>query len=65
LDAAPDPVAERAALEARQAHGRLVSADEVAGAVAYLVSPLSGSTAGTSITVDGGMLALRLRPLQA
>ncbi len=62
MDAAPDPVAERAALNARQPHGRLVSADEVAGAVAYLASPLSGSTTGTSIAVDGGMQALRLRP---
>lgn len=62
LEAAPDPAVERAALEARQPHGRLVTADEVAGAVAYLASPLSGSTTGTSIAVDGGMQALRLRP---
>jgi NAD(P)-dependent dehydrogenase (short-subunit alcohol dehydrogenase family) len=62
LDSAPDPAAERAALEARQPHGRLVSADEVAGAIAYLASPLSGSTAGTILAVDGGMYGLRLRP---
>ncbi len=62
LDSAPDPAAERAALEARQPHGRLVSADEVAGAVLYLVSPRSGSTTGTYIDVDGGMSSLRLRP---
>jgi NAD(P)-dependent dehydrogenase (short-subunit alcohol dehydrogenase family) len=62
LDSAPDPAAERAALEARQPHGRLVSADEVAGAIAYLASPLSGSTAGTILAVDGGMHGLRLRP---
>lgn len=62
LDSAADPVAERAALEARQPHGRLVAADEVAGAVAYLASPRSGSTTGTSIAVDGGMQELRLRP---
>lgn len=65
LDAAADPAAERAALDARQPHGRLVSADEVAGAVAYLASPLSGSTAGTSLAVDGGMQGLRLRPAAA
>ncbi len=59
-----DPVAERAALEARQPHGRLVAADEVAGAVAYLASPGSGSTTGTSIAVDGGMQELRPRPVQ-
>ncbi|HEY2041777.1 MAG TPA: SDR family oxidoreductase [Jatrophihabitans sp.] len=62
LASAPDPAAERAALEARQPHGRLVSADEVAGAIAYLASPSSGSTTGTSIAVDGGMDGLRLRP---
>jgi NAD(P)-dependent dehydrogenase (short-subunit alcohol dehydrogenase family) len=62
LEASPDPAAERAALSARQPHGRLVAADEVAGAVAYLASPLSGSTSGTSLAVDGGMQGLRLRP---
>lgn len=62
LSKADDPTAERAALEARQPHGRLISPDEVAGAVAYLASPLSGSTTGTSIAVDGGMQELRLRP---
>jgi NAD(P)-dependent dehydrogenase (short-subunit alcohol dehydrogenase family) len=62
LESAEDPAAERAALNARQPHGRLVTADEVAGAVAYLASPLSGSTTGTSVAVDGGMQELRLRP---
>ena len=62
LAKAANPEAERAALEARQPHGRLVSADEVAGAVAYLASPGSGSTTGTSVAVDGGMQELRLRP---
>ena len=61
LDSADDPAAERAALNARQPHGRLVAADEVAGAVLYLVSPASGSTTGTFIEVDGGMAQLRLR----
>ena len=51
-----------AALEARQPHGRLVSADEVADAVAYLASPRSGSTTGIALAVDGGMQELRLRP---
>ncbi|WP_405962679.1 SDR family oxidoreductase [Streptomyces sp. NBC_00723] len=63
LDAADDPAAERAALEARQPSGRLVGADEVAGAIAYLASPLSGATTGTSLAVDGGMQGLRLRPV--
>jgi NAD(P)-dependent dehydrogenase (short-subunit alcohol dehydrogenase family) len=62
LDRADDPVAERAALEARQPSGRLVTADEVAAAVLYLASPTSGATTGTSLAVDGGMAGLRLRP---
>jgi len=61
LEAADDPSAERAALEARQPHGRLVSADEVAAAIAYLASPSAGSTTGTWLAVDGGMDRLRLR----
>jgi NAD(P)-dependent dehydrogenase (short-subunit alcohol dehydrogenase family) len=62
LDAAPDPAAERAALEARQPMGRMVSAEEVAEAIAYLASPVAGSTTGTALAVDGGMQGLRLRP---
>jgi NAD(P)-dependent dehydrogenase (short-subunit alcohol dehydrogenase family) len=62
LAAADDPDAERAALEARQPHGRLVSPKEVATAVAFLASPRSGSTTGTELAVDGGMHGLRLRP---
>jgi 2-keto-3-deoxy-L-fuconate dehydrogenase len=62
LKAAPDPDAERAALEARQPLGRLVSAEEVAAAIAYLASPLSGATTGIALPVDGGMQGLRLRP---
>ncbi len=61
LDAAEDPAAERAALRARQPTGRLVGADEVAAAIAYLASPLSGSTTGTALAVDGGMQGLRPR----
>lgn len=63
LESSADPAAERAALNARQPHGRLVEAAEVARAVAYLASPLSGSTSGTSLAIDGGMQGLRLRPV--
>jgi NAD(P)-dependent dehydrogenase (short-subunit alcohol dehydrogenase family) len=60
IEATDDPAAELAALEARQPIGRLVSAEEVANAIAYLASPLSGSTTGTVLSVDGGMATLRL-----
>ena len=56
-----DPIAERAALDARQATGRMVTPQEVARAIAYLASPLSGSTTGTALEVDGGMHNLRMR----
>ncbi|WP_246080762.1 SDR family NAD(P)-dependent oxidoreductase [Nonomuraea mesophila] len=62
LDAADDPEAERAALSARQPMGRLVSAEEVAAAIAYLAGPEASATTGTVLAVDGGMQGLRLRP---
>jgi 2-keto-3-deoxy-L-fuconate dehydrogenase len=62
LESADDPIAERSALEARQPHGRLVTAEEVAEAIVYLSSPSSGSTTGTYLAVDGGMQRLRARP---
>ena len=59
-----DPVAEKAALDARQATGRMVTPQEVADAVAYLASPRSGSTTGTALEVDGGVTHLRVRLVQ-
>ncbi|MFI6760050.1 SDR family NAD(P)-dependent oxidoreductase [Micromonospora sp. NPDC050417] len=60
LAKAEDPAGEKERLAARQPTGRLVRAEEVAGAVAYLASPLSAATTGTSLAVDGGMSGLRL-----
>jgi 2-keto-3-deoxy-L-fuconate dehydrogenase len=64
LAQADDPAAERAALEARQPLGRLVSPEEVAAAIAYLASPAAASVTGTTLAVDGGMGGLRVRPRQ-
>jgi NAD(P)-dependent dehydrogenase (short-subunit alcohol dehydrogenase family) len=60
LAQAEDPKAEKAALEARQPTGRLVDADEVAEAIAYLAGPRSASVAGVALAVDGGMSGLRV-----
>jgi NAD(P)-dependent dehydrogenase (short-subunit alcohol dehydrogenase family) len=61
LERTEDPEAERAALSARQPIGRLVTADEVAHAIAYLAGPAADSTTGTDLAVDGGMSGLRVR----
>ncbi|MGC4854797.1 SDR family NAD(P)-dependent oxidoreductase [Micromonospora sp. DT4] len=62
LAQADDPAAERAALQARQPIGRLVTPQEVANAILYLASPRSASTTGTVLDVDGGVTHLRVRP---
>ena len=60
LDRAQDPEAAARALRARQPMGRLVTAAEVAHAIAYLASPLSASTTGTLLAVDGGLQGIRV-----
>lgn len=60
LERSSDPTAERAALEQRQPSGRLVTADEVASAICFLVSPEQRSTTGSVLAVDGGMDGLRV-----
>ena len=62
LDAADDRDAAATALRARQPMGRLVTAEEVANAIAYLASPNASSTTGTLLGVDGGMQGLRVSP---
>jgi NAD(P)-dependent dehydrogenase (short-subunit alcohol dehydrogenase family) len=61
LGQAADPAAERAALEARQPMGRLVTAEEVAHAIAYLAAPGASAVTGTALAVDGGMQGVRPR----
>jgi 2-keto-3-deoxy-L-fuconate dehydrogenase len=62
---ADDPAIERAALEQRQPHGRLVTAGEIADAIVYLASPSSGSTTGAELAVDGGFTGVRVPPRTA
>jgi len=57
LDGADDPEAAAEALRKLQPFGRLVTADEVAYAIASL---LAAWTTGTILQVDGGMTSLRL-----
>ena len=60
LEAAQDPAAERAALEARQPMGRLGSAQEIAAGIVFLAAPTSSFVTGTALEVDGGMAGLRI-----
>lgn len=60
LDLAPDPSAERTALERRQPSGRLVSSVEVASAIRFLASPDQRSLTGAVLAVDGGMNGIRV-----
>jgi NAD(P)-dependent dehydrogenase (short-subunit alcohol dehydrogenase family) len=52
-----DPAAARAAMEARQPHGRLVAPEEIAAMAAYLASDEAASVIGAAMIVDGGMTA--------
>lgn len=60
LGAADDAQEADRALRARQAIGRLVTAEEVANAIAYLASPSAASTTGSVLAVDGGFVGLRV-----
>ena len=60
LQAVDDSTAAEASLKARQPMGRLVTPNEVANAIVYLSSPGSASTTGTLLSVDGGLLGLRV-----
>ncbi len=57
---ATDPVAKRRTFNERQPTGKMVDPAELGFAVAYLASPLSGSTTGTTLVLDGGMGTLRI-----
>jgi len=55
---APDPVAARAAMSARQLDGRMGSPEEVAEGVAFLVHDLGRFMNGAAMVMDGGLSAV-------
>lgn len=60
LSEAEDPAAMAESLRRRQPLGRLVTADEIAVAIANLASPRAAATTGTVSVVDGGLTSLRV-----
>jgi 2-keto-3-deoxy-L-fuconate dehydrogenase len=60
LEQADDPDTERAALNARQPTGRLVTADEVAETICFLAGRGVGALTGAAVAIDGGMQGLRV-----
>lgn len=62
LSRTADPAAALEAMNDTLPMGRLVATEEIAGAIAYLASPLSGASVGTVLAVDGGIHGLRMRP---
>ena len=57
---AADPAQRLAQLQSMQPNARLVSAEEVAAAIAFLAGPASGATTGIDLPVDGGMQTVHL-----
>jgi NAD(P)-dependent dehydrogenase (short-subunit alcohol dehydrogenase family) len=57
FDASDDPAREKRTFEGLMPIGRLVEPSEIAGMVAYLVSPAARATTGTAMVVDGGYVA--------
>jgi NAD(P)-dependent dehydrogenase (short-subunit alcohol dehydrogenase family) len=55
LAAFPDPAEARKNFLARQPMGRFGTAEEIAEAALYLVSPQSGFVTGLAFTIDGGL----------
>jgi NAD(P)-dependent dehydrogenase (short-subunit alcohol dehydrogenase family) len=57
IDAAPDPAAATAALEAQHPLGRMLAAAEIAEAILYLASAAASGITGAALAVDGGLTA--------
>jgi NAD(P)-dependent dehydrogenase (short-subunit alcohol dehydrogenase family) len=54
-----NPLKQKEEIISMQPMKRLVTADEIAHAICYLASPLSASTTGTILNVDGGVTGVR------
>jgi len=54
LDVSEDPAATRAFMTQRQLIGRMGTPDEIAAAIAFLISPQASFFYGSSIIIDGG-----------
>jgi 2-keto-3-deoxy-L-fuconate dehydrogenase len=54
-----NPKQQKQEIISMQPMGRLVTAEEIAHAICYLASPLSASTTGTILNVDGGVIGVR------
>jgi NAD(P)-dependent dehydrogenase (short-subunit alcohol dehydrogenase family) len=59
LQNSPDPQKQKQEIIAMQPMERLITAEEIAHAICYLASPISISTTGTILNVDGGVSRLR------
>jgi NAD(P)-dependent dehydrogenase (short-subunit alcohol dehydrogenase family) len=57
LASAPDPVAAREAMAARQLDGRMGTPDEIAAMVSFVAGPDGRFINGAALVVDGGMTA--------
>ncbi|ADB48993.1 SDR family NAD(P)-dependent oxidoreductase [Conexibacter woesei] len=55
FDALPDPEAARREIARRTPTGLIVTPEEVAEALCFLVSPAASGLSGASVTVDGGL----------